>query len=42
MRKLSLWILALTLWSQSAAAQGDAADRFELADVFQLELASLH
>jgi acylaminoacyl-peptidase len=40
MRKLSLLILALALWSQPAAAQSDAADRFQLADVFQLELAA--
>ena len=40
MKKLSMLILALAMWSQPAAAQSDAADRFQLADVFQLELAA--
>ncbi|UCG86328.1 MAG: S9 family peptidase [Gemmatimonadota bacterium] len=40
MRKSSFWLLALVLSSQVARAQSDHADRFQLADVFQLELAS--
>ena len=40
MRELSLWIVALALWNQPTYAQSDAVDRFQLADVFQLELAS--
>ncbi|KPJ84471.1 MAG: acyl-peptide hydrolase [Gemmatimonas sp. SG8_17] len=40
MRKSSFWLLALALSSQVASAQSDQANRFQLADVFQLEMAS--
>jgi acylaminoacyl-peptidase len=40
MKRLSLCVLALALWNQPAAAQGNAADRIQLADIFQLEMAA--
>jgi len=40
MRGSSFWVLGLVLSSQVASAQSDQVDRFQLADVFQLEFAS--